>query len=97
MIPNLTPIVITLGVMPLLNIPLDAFTLLIGSIALGLAVDDTIHFMHNFQRFYVQSGDSRQAISNTLQVTGKALLFTSIVLASAFFINMLATMENLFS
>lgn len=95
MIPNLAPIIFTLAIMPILGIPLDAFTLLIGSIALGLAVDDTIHFMHNFQRYYAQTGDAETAVHETLRTTGKALMITSLVLSSAFYVNMFGTMYNL--
>ncbi|MGB1581536.1 MAG: efflux RND transporter permease subunit, partial [Nevskiales bacterium] len=95
MIPNLAPIVITMALMAILKIPLDAFTLLVGCIALGLAVDDTIHFMHNFQRYYARMGDAQAAVRETLRTTGKALMITSLVLSSAFFVNMLGTMHNL--
>ena len=95
MIPNLAPIAITLALMPLLGIPLDAFTILVGSIALGLAVDDTIHFMHNFHRYYAELGDVQQAVRETLRTTGKALLVTTLVLSSAFFVYLLGTMHNL--
>ena len=97
MIPNLTPIVITLGVMGWFGLPLDAFTLLIGSIAIGLAVDDTIHFMHNFRRYYGESRDAKLAVHNTLQTSGRAMLFTSLVLSAGFFIFTLASMHNLFN
>ena len=97
MIPNLVPIILTLGLMYLTDIPMDTFTLLIGSIALGLAVDDTIHFMHNYQRFYTQTGDSNKAVQETLRTTGQALFFTTIVLSIAFFMNMFATMDNLYA
>jgi predicted RND superfamily exporter protein len=96
MIPNLTPIILTLGLMGWAGIPIDAFTLLIGSIAIGLAVDDTIHFMHNFRRYFEASGDVRYAVHETLASTGQALLYTSLVLSAGFFIYMLATMNNLF-
>ena len=46
MIPNLAPILLTLGVMGFLRIPLDITSLMVGGIIIGLAVDDTIHFMH---------------------------------------------------
>ena len=94
MIPNLAPIVVTLALMSILEIPLDAFTLLIGSIALGLAVDDTIHFMHNYQRYYAHSGDSSWAVHQTLRTTGKALMITSLVLSCAFFMNLFGSMHN---
>jgi len=95
MIPNLAPIIITMALMPILNIPLDAFTLLLGSIALGLAVDDTIHFMHNFQRYYSQMQDSAAAVRETLRTTGKAMMITSVVLSCSFFVNLAGTMHNL--
>ncbi len=95
MIPNLAPIIITLALMALLKIPLDAFTLLIGSIALGLAVDDTIHFMHNYQRYYARYGDSEKAVMETLNTTGRALLITSVVLSASFFVNIFGEMINL--
>jgi predicted RND superfamily exporter protein len=95
MVPNLTPIIVTLGLMGWLGIPLDVFTLLIGSIAIGLAVDDTIHFMHNFRKYHEQSDDVRQAVRETLQTTGHALLVTSVVLSLSFFMFMLASLQNL--
>ena len=96
MIPNLAPILLVLGVMGWVGVPLDAFTLLIGSIAIGLAVDDTIHFMHNFRRYYERSGDVRLAVRETLESTGQALLFTSLVLSTGFFIFTFAALSNLF-
>ncbi|MBW2418722.1 MAG: MMPL family transporter [Deltaproteobacteria bacterium] len=95
MIPNLTPVIVTLGVMGWFGIPLEVFTMLIGSIALGLAVDDTVHFMHNFRRYFEWSGDVRFAVRETLATTGQALLFTTVVLSSGFFIFMFATMKSL--
>ena len=85
MIPNLTPIILGLLLMYAGNIPLDMFTLLIGSIAIGLAVDDTIHFTHNFRRYYLLSGDSAKAIAQTFLTTGKAMVITTIVLSLGFY------------
>ncbi len=96
MIPNLTPVVVTLGIMGWADIPLDAFTLLVGSIAIGLAVDDTIHFMHNFRRYFDETGDVETAVRKTLETTGQALLFTSIVLSAGFVIYTQAYLTNLF-
>jgi len=94
MIPNLMPILLTLGLMPVLDIPLDASTLLIGGIILGLAVDDTIHFMHKFRRYYEYTANVEKAVRLTLETTGSALLFTSLVLAAGFFIFKLGYMVN---
>ena len=92
MIPNLAPIIVGLLLMYVENIPLDMFTLLIGSIAIGLVVDDTIHFMHNFKRYYLESGDASQAIEQTFLTTGKAMLITTIVLSLGFFAYLAANM-----
>lgn len=92
MIPNLTPIILGLLIMYVGNMPLDMFTLLIGSIAIGLAVDDTIHFMHNFRRYYLQSKDSAKAIEQTFFTTGKAMVITTIVLSLGFYAYMMANM-----
>jgi predicted RND superfamily exporter protein len=92
MIPNLTPIIMGLLLMYFAHIPLDMFTLLIGSIAIGLAVDDTIHFLHNFRRYYLESGDSAKAIEQTFFTTGKAMVITTIVLSLGFYAYMMANM-----
>ena len=96
MIPNLIPIVLTLGFMGWFGIPLDAFTMLIGSIALGLAVDDTIHFFHNYLRALHHTGSMTSAVEETLISTGRAMLFTTLVLATGFWLFMFATLNNLF-
>ena len=96
MIPNLAPILLMLGVIGATDIPMDLFTMMVGSIAIGLAVDDTIHFMHNFRRYYDQSGDPRQAVFKTLHTTGRAMLVTTIVLSLGFLIFIFASMNNLF-
>ncbi len=95
MVPNLLPVVTTLGVMGLCGIPLDASNIVVGSVIIGLAVDDTIHFMHRFQRDFEQSGDVREAVRRTLATTGSALLFTSLVLTTGFLVMAgLASMRN---
>ncbi len=94
MIPNLVPIIMGLFIMYVANIPLDMFTLLIGSIAIGLAVDDTIHFMHNFMRYYQKTGESAEAIRATFFTTGKAMVITTIVLSLGFYAYMMAQMVS---
>ncbi|MBW2630387.1 MAG: MMPL family transporter [Deltaproteobacteria bacterium] len=95
MVPNLAPIIVTLGIIGWFKIPMNLFTMLVGNIAIGLAVDDTIHFMHNFRRYFEESGDAKFAVMETLHTTGRAMLVTSCVLSIGFFIFMFATMNNL--
>ena len=94
MIPNLTPVILMLGYMGWSNTPVDGLSMMVGAIVLGLAVDDTIHFMHNFRRYYERCGDARQVIRETLETTGRALLVTSLVLSVGFFTFLGAYMTN---
>ena len=95
MIPNVIPIIAGLFLMYLADMALDIFTLLIGSVAIGMAVDDTIHFMHNFKRYYKAYGDSQKAIEETFFTTGKAMFVTSIVLASGFLTYAISSMSSI--
>jgi predicted RND superfamily exporter protein len=95
MIPNLTPILMMLGLIGATPLTLDLFSMMVASIAIGLAVDDTIHFMHNFRRYFEASGDPVQAVHETLHTTGRAMLVTTVVLAIGFFIYSFATMANI--
>ena len=79
-----------------LDVPLDMLTLMLGSIVLGLAVDDTIHFMHSFRREIESTGDALTAVTNTLRGTGQALLFTSCVLVCGFLVYTQAYLVLLF-
>lgn len=97
MIPNLTPIMFGVAFMYLYGLPLDMFTILIGAIAIGMVVDDTIHYMHNFKRYYILHNDVDEAIRLTLHSTGRAIFITSIVLSSGFLVFMFASMTNLFN
>ena len=74
------------GIMGFSDIPLDMSTILIGSLVLGLVVDDTIHFLHHFRGAYEKTKDVREAVYITLSTTGHTLLITSCVLCGGFFI-----------
>jgi predicted RND superfamily exporter protein len=95
MVPNLVPIILTLALMVPTGIPLDMFTLMTGNIAIGLAVDDTIHFIATFRRYLAQTGDPVKSVDLTMATTGRALLFTAIVLTIGFLIFTLSSMANL--
>jgi len=95
MVPNFLPILTTMGVMGLLNIPLDINSLMIGSIAIGIVVDDTVHFIYNFQKYYERTANPYEAVRETLLGTGRALLITSLVLCTGFFILMFASLNHL--
>ena len=92
MVPNLVPIFMTLGVMGLTGIPIDMFTLLAGCIAIGLAVDDSIHFIASFRRYLELGNDPVRSVELTMQTTGRALFFTSVVLTTGFLVLTLSGM-----
>jgi predicted RND superfamily exporter protein len=97
MIPNITPVIVGLSAMLVFGMNLDMFTILIGAIAIGLAVDDTIHFMHNFKRYYHKSADVDKSIILTLTSTGRAMFMTTVILSLGFFIYMFSNMSNIFN
>jgi predicted RND superfamily exporter protein len=97
MIPNVLPILFLSTIMVILDMPLDMFTMLIGAIALGLAVDDTVHFMHNFRRYELEFNDVDKAVRLTLLGTGRAIVVTSIVLSLGFLVLTTANMSNMFN
>ena len=97
MLPNLTPIMFGIAFMVAFDMPLDMFTILIGAIAIGMVVDDTVHFLHNFSRYYSQTNDVDKSILLTINSTGRAIFITSIVLSSGFLVFMFASMTNLFN
>lgn len=92
--PNLFPILLILGIMGFGGIHLNINTLMIGSIALGLVVDDTIHFIYNYKKYYQTTGDSFEAVKNTFLSTGRAMLITSVILAAGFFTLLSATLKS---
>ncbi|MBW2401992.1 MAG: MMPL family transporter, partial [Deltaproteobacteria bacterium] len=95
MVPNLFPVIFVLGIMGWMDLPLDASNAVIGCIIIGLAVDDTIHFLQCFRRDFGETGQLEEAVRRTMRVTGSALLFTSLVLSTGFLVMALrGTMLN---
>lgn len=95
MIPNVLPILLTLGVMGYFGLPLDSFTLMIGAIALGICDDDTVHSMHHIRTLHRQGVPLEKAVLDTLSTTGRAMLVTSVILSVGFLGFTLSSMWNL--
>ncbi len=83
-LPNLIPAVFTFGVMGYLNIPLNTDMLIIAPIIIGIAVDDTIHFLTHYRNAWYEYGDVDKAIRSTLSEVGQAVILTTAVLAIGF-------------
>jgi len=94
MVPNLLPIAVIMGVMGVMNIPIDMVNLLIASIAIGIAVDDTIHYLHHFQSHYRLNGRVEDAIRYTRQHSGRAMVSTSTILVIGFAVFTTSQMYN---
>jgi hypothetical protein len=69
--------------------------MLVGNIAIGLAVDDTIHFIHNFKKYFDRYHNIEKAVSETFLSAGRAMIITSVVLSTGFFIFMFSIMNHL--
>ena len=96
MFPNFLPIMVTLAIMGWCNIPLDMFNILLGGIALGIAVDDTIHFFHNYRYYSMELNmSSKDSIAATIHHSGPAMVFTSISMAFGFLIFIFSTVSPL--
>lgn len=79
-IPNFMPVVFIIALMPVLNIPLDVGTVMIAGVALGLIVDDTIHFLARFKRELTAAKDTQEAIARALTHTSRPIIYTSVIL-----------------
>ncbi len=95
MVPNLMPIALIMGTMALLDISIDMANLLLASIAMGLAVDDTIHFLHHFKLHYDAYGGVEAAIEHSKRHAGRALVATTVILASGFYVFLAAELGGL--
>jgi predicted RND superfamily exporter protein len=93
MIPNLYPIFAGLGLMGLMGIPLNTYNLIGGSIVIGVAVDDTIHFFHNFRNYYEETGNVETAVVETLRSAGRALITTTLILVSCFWLRLFSSLK----
>jgi uncharacterized protein len=87
LLPNLIPLVITAGVMGWAGVPLKPSTVLVFSVALGIAIDITIRFLVNYKQELKESkAGSQQLIINTIHNTGISIIYTSLVLIAGFVI-----------
>jgi hydrophobe/amphiphile efflux-3 (HAE3) family protein len=84
MVPNLFPVVVNFGVMGWAGMHLTVATSLIASIAIGLAVDDTIHYMFRFNQQFHKDFSRRGTNDRTIADVGKPMVFTSLAIGLGF-------------
>jgi len=85
LIPNIIPLIITAGLMGFLGVPIKPSTILVFSIAFGISVDDTIHFLAKYrQELQANHWKIRKSVYAALRETGISMFYTSIVLFFGF-------------
>lgn len=84
LIPNMLPLTVLLGMIGMLSINLKPSSCITFSIALGIAVDDTVHYIARFLQEYKERQDVDHAAEAAIFGTGRAMVFTTVVLASGF-------------
>ncbi len=84
LIPNIAPALAVGGVMGWLNIPLDMMTATIIPMILGLAVDDTIHFINHGHLEFTRSGNYKQSILCSFRIVGVALVLSTLIISANF-------------
>lgn len=94
LVPNALPIVLMFGVMGLLGIALDVATSIVAGLALGIAVDDTIHYLTRFRRELRATRSYPEAIERTTRTVGRAIVFTSGILWAGFSVLLLGTFKG---
>jgi hypothetical protein len=85
-IPIIATILVLFGFMGFTGIPLDIATVLVGSIALGIGIDYSIHFISGFNSHLKENGDAEKAIEKTLLSSGKAIIINVTSVAAGFLV-----------
>jgi predicted RND superfamily exporter protein len=89
-IPNLLAATFVLGLMGLINLPLDMMTITIAAIAIGIAVDNSIHYIYRFREEYQSTKDYELSLYRSHDSIGRAIFFTSITIIFGFSILVLS-------
>jgi len=85
-IPNVLPIVLVVGMMGWLGITVDLGVAIAGAIIMGIAIDDTIHFLVKYKEARIKGYNLRDSLAYVMQYAGSAIIFTTIILSSAFIV-----------
>ena len=84
--PNLLAAGVVLGSMGLMSIPLDIMTITVAAISVGMAVDNTIHYIHRFKVEFRETGQYKQSMINSHSTIGRAMLYTSLTIILGFLV-----------
>jgi len=95
MIPNVFPVLMTLGLMGIAGIYMDMSMMSIGAIIIGVAVDDTIHFFMRFRREFGVARNYADALSATISSVGRPIMFTTVTLSLGFAVMLLSSVTGM--
>jgi hypothetical protein len=84
LVPNILPVLFNFAVMGLFDIPLNTATAIIAAVAIGIAVDDTIHFICNYQHLRQTGADAVNAVEQSILDKGHPIITTSLIMTGAF-------------
>ena len=90
-VPNVFAALLVLGLMGWLGVPLDLMTITIAAITIGIAVDDTIHYVHRFTREFDKDNDYWAAVGRSHASIGRAMYYTSVTVTLGFSILVLSS------
>jgi predicted RND superfamily exporter protein len=85
-IPNLLAASVVLGGMGLFSIPLDIMTITVAAISVGMAVDNTIHYIHRFKKEFSLTHDYKTSMQNSHKTIGRAMFYTSTTIILGFLV-----------
>jgi len=85
-IPNILAAGVVLGTMGLLSIPLDIMTITVAAISVGIALDNTFHYIHSFTKEFSITGSYTQSMNNSHSTIGRAMFYTSLTIILGFLV-----------
>ena len=85
-IPNLLAASVVLGSMGLFSVPLDIMTITVAAISVGMAVDNTIHYIHRFKKEFSRSNNYQVSMQNSHKTIGRAMFYTSLTIILGFLV-----------
>lgn len=95
LIPNVLPLALTSIIMAILYIPMEASNAMIAPIMIGIAMDDTIHLIHNYKKYKKLGFSVEESMDKAMLFTGRALISTTITLVLGFLVLLFSRLTNM--
>ena len=92
LVPNVIPILFVLGMKGWTGVNLDMNNIMMASVSLGIAVDDSLHYLFRYRHEIRKSGDEMSAIFQSHNTIGKAIVMTTVVIVVGFFVQVFSNL-----